>query len=158
MMLESQAISSVATSFGSTRKQIVWAPGQGVIMLNFSWRAPSGPLQHRGPPCGRGALATPLQAMFFVHFSYIDIVTISDRWVHKRYVWMGIEAVALKEIELQPGVKVECVPKFCYLGDTLSDGRDLNEAARARVRCVHCAWTKFEELYLMDGCFLAELG
>ena len=33
----------------------------------------------------------------------------------------------------------QCVPKFCYLGDTLG----LEEAARARVRC---AWARFKEL------------
>ena len=30
---------------------------------------------------------------------------------------------------------MECVPKFCYLGDTLGAGGGLEEAARARVRC-----------------------
>ena len=43
------------------------------------------------------------------------------------------QAVLLREIEIEPGVKVDCVPKFCYLIDTLgSDGGV--EAARARVR------------------------
>ena len=55
--------SSVATIFGPTRKQLVWAPGQGVTATTSSWRAPCGPLQPRGPPRDRGAcgaLATPL--------------------------------------------------------------------------------------------------
>ena len=51
--------------------------------------------------------------------------------------------VLLSEVELEPGVKVECVSKFCYLGDTLGSGGGVVEAARARVRC---AWAKFEEL------------
>ena len=25
----------------------------------------------------------------------------------------------LKEVVIEPNVKMECVPKFCYLGDTL---------------------------------------
>ena len=40
-------------------------------------------------------------------------------------------------------MKLECVPKFCYLGDTLGAGGGVDEAARARVRC---AWAKFKEL------------
>ena len=43
-------------------------------------------------------------------------------------------------------MKLECVPKFCYLGDTLGVGRGVEEAARARVRCA-CA--KFKELSLI---------
>ena len=45
------------------------------------------------------------------------------------------QLVLLSEVELEPGVKVECVPKFCYLGDTLGSGGGVVEAARARVRC-----------------------
>jgi len=40
-------------------------------------------------------------------------------------------------------VKLECVPKLCYLGDTLGPGGGVDEAARARVRY---AWAKFREL------------
>ena len=40
-------------------------------------------------------------------------------------------------------MKLECVPKFCNLGDTLGAGGGVGEAARARVRC---AWAKFKEL------------
>ena len=36
--------------------------------------------------------------------------------------------------EIEPN-KLECVLKFCYLGDTLGAGGSVNEAARARVRC-----------------------
>ena len=45
-------------------------------------------------------------------------------------------SVLLKEVVIEPSVKLECVPKFCYLGG-------VEEAARARVRC---AWAKFKEL------------
>ena len=51
--------------------------------------------------------------------------------------------VLLSEVELEPCVKVECVSKFSYLGDTLGSGGGVVEAARARVRC---AWAKFKEL------------
>ena len=51
------------------------------------------------------------------------------------------QSVLVKEVVIEPNVKLECVPKFCYLGDTLGAGVD--EAARARVRC---AWAKFKEL------------
>ena len=53
------------------------------------------------------------------------------------------QVVLSSEVELEPGVKVECVSKFCYLGDTLGSGGGVVEAARARVRC---AWAKFKEL------------
>ena len=49
----------------------------------------------------------------------------------------------LKEVVIEPNVKLECVTKFCYLGDTLGAGGGAEEAARARVRC---AWVKFKEL------------
>ena len=54
------------------------------------------------------------------------------------------------EVELEPGVKVECVSKFCYLGDTLGSGGGVVEAARTRVNVIgpslrsftyfDCAW------------------
>ena len=43
---------------------------------------------------------------------------------------------------IEPNAKLECVPKFCYLGDTLGVG-GVEKAAKARVRC---AWAKFKEL------------
>ena len=63
-------------------------------------------------------------------------------------VWreiMSMQSVLLKEVV--PKVKLECVPKFCYLDDTLGAGGGVEEAARARVRC---AWAKFKELYLLS--------
>ena len=53
------------------------------------------------------------------------------------------QSVLLKEVVIEPNVKLECVPKFCYLGDTLGKGAGVDEAARARMRC---AWAKFKEL------------
>ena len=44
---------------------------------------------------------------------------------------------------IEPNVKLKCVPKFCYLGDTLGAEGGVEEAARARVRR---AWAKFKEL------------
>ena len=52
------------------------------------------------------------------------------------------QSVLLKEVVMEPNVKLECVPRFCYLGDTLGAGGGVEEAARARVRCV---WAKFKE-------------
>ena len=53
------------------------------------------------------------------------------------------QSVLLKEVVIEPNVKLECVPTFCYLGDTLGAGGGVEEATRARVRC---AWAKFKEL------------
>ena len=53
------------------------------------------------------------------------------------------QSVLLKEVVIEPNVKLECVPKFCYLWYTLGAGGGVEEAARARVRC---AWAKFKEL------------
>ena len=33
-----------------------------------------------------------------------------------------VQSVLLKEVVIEPNVKLECVPKFCYLGDTLGAG------------------------------------
>ena len=38
---------------------------------------------------------------------------------------------------------MECVEKFCYLGDMITAGGGAEEASRTRVRC---AWAKFVEL------------
>ena len=42
--------------------------------------------------------------------------------------------VSLKEVVIEPNVKLECVPKFCYLGDTLGAGGDAEEAASAEFK------------------------
>ena len=86
------------------------------------------------------------------------------RWVHKRCSGISgklksnvefhcrrclegehglFQSVLLKVVVIEPNVELECVPKFCYLGDTLGAGAGVAEAARARVRC---AWAMFEEL------------
>lgn len=48
-----------------------------------------------------------------------------------------------KGIEIDSDGNVECVGKFCYLGDMIGSGGGAEEASRARVRC---AWAKFREL------------
>ena len=42
-----------------------------------------------------------------------------------------VGTVLQKEVEIELNVKLECVPKFCYLGDTLGAGGGVDEAARA---------------------------
>ena len=44
-------------------------------------------------------------------------------------------------------MKLECVPKFCYLGDTLGAGGGVEEVARARVQGVMCYPAEFKELH-----------
>ena len=81
------------------------------------------------------------------------------RWVHKRCSGISgnlksnadfryrrclegenglFQSVLLKEVVIEPNVKLECFPKFCYLGNTLGAGGGVEEAARARVRCAEC--------------------
>ena len=45
---------------------------------------------------------------------------------------------------LRSGYVLECVDKFCYLGDMIGSGGGAVEAVRNRVRC---AWCKFRELH-----------
>ena len=42
--------------------------------------------------------------------------------------------VSLREIKMKPNVKLECIPRFGHLGDTLGAG-GVEEAARASLRC-----------------------
>ena len=86
------------------------------------------------------------------------------RWVHKRCSGISgnlknnadyhcrrflegenviFQSVWLKEVVIEPHVKLECVPKFCYLGHILGAGGGVEETASTRVRC---AWAKFKEL------------
>ena len=56
------------------------------------------------------------------------------------------QVVLSSEVEIEPGVKVECVSTFSIwvkLGDTLGSGGGKVDAARAGVRC---AWAEFKEL------------
>ena len=50
---------------------------------------------------------------------------------------------ALKEVSLAADLQLECVGKFCYLGDMAGAGGGAEDASRARVRSV---WAKFREL------------
>ena len=43
------------------------------------------------------------------------------------------QVVLSREVELEQSVKVECVSKFCYLGDTLGSGGGVVEAARGSI-------------------------
>ena len=49
----------------------------------------------------------------------------------------------LQQISLEVGQDLECVDKFCYLGDMIAAGGGAEEASRARVRC---AWAMLREL------------
>ena len=49
----------------------------------------------------------------------------------------------MKEMEIEHVGKLECVSKFCYLGDMISSGGGAEEASTGRVRC---AWGKFRKL------------
>jgi hypothetical protein len=53
------------------------------------------------------------------------------------------KAVECKEVVIGEAGKLDCVDKYCYLGDVIGDGGGVEEATRARVRC---AWGKFMEL------------
>ena len=48
-----------------------------------------------------------------------------------------------QQISLGVGQNLECVEKFCYLGDMIGAGGGAEDASRARTRC---AWSKFREL------------
>jgi hypothetical protein len=54
-----------------------------------------------------------------------------------------VQSDELKEISLGAGLQLECVGKFCYLGDVVGAGGGAEDASRARVRS---AWAKFREL------------
>ena len=51
-----------------------------------------------------------------------------------------------REVSLFDGSKVDCVHKFCYLGDMLGKGGGVEEATRARVKN---AWGQFRELSMI---------
>ena len=53
------------------------------------------------------------------------------------------DPVVEKEVVLAEASKLQCVHKFCYLGDMLGFGCGAGDAVRSRVRC---AWRKFREL------------
>ena len=51
-----------------------------------------------------------------------------------------VQSVSLREIEYECDISLECVPKFCYLGDMLSAEGDVEEVGRARVRCASLSY------------------
>ena len=53
------------------------------------------------------------------------------------------QSEVLKEISFGTDSKLECVEKFCYLGDMIGAGGGAEGASGARVRC---AWAKFKDL------------
>jgi hypothetical protein len=92
------------------------------------------------------------------------LCTVCKKWVHKRCsgikgrlkvggeykcpVCDGLKAKPdgsseLKEIRLGQDGRLECVDRFCYLGDMIGAGGGAEDAARTRVKC---AWGKFNEL------------
>ena len=105
------------------------------------------------------------------------------RWVHKRCSGISgklksnvdfhcrrclegehglFQSVLLKAVVIEPNVKLECVPKFCYLGDTLgteggSDSEVLIRGASHRMRgkifraCVQSVLTYGTETWGNEG-------
>ena len=89
------------------------------------------------------------------------VCTVCKQWVHRRCSGLSgslsvvvgfkcsrcVEGTGREETMNEVGVdhvgKLECVSKFCYLGDMIGSGGGAEEASRARVRC---AWGKFREL------------
>jgi len=53
------------------------------------------------------------------------------------------KVVDMKEIMISLFHKLECVDKFCYLGDLIGAGGGAEETLRARIRC---ALVKYREL------------
>ena len=46
-----------------------------------------------------------------------------------------VDLLAEKEVVLGEAGKLQCVDKFCYLGDMLGFGGGAGDAVRSRVRC-----------------------
>ena len=82
------------------------------------------------------------------------ICTSCNSWIHKKCSGISgklksvsdyrcktcIEGIpaqgeAVEEISLGSDQKLECVDKFCYLGDMIGAGGGAEESSRARVRC-----------------------
>ena len=84
-----------------------------------------------------------IHAVFAGSCEQLNPMCRSVRWVHKRcsgiqeswrvilisiagefggWEW-PLQSVLLKEVVIEPNVKLECVTKFCYLGDTLGAAR-----------------------------------
>src|SRR5258706_153441 len=56
----------------------------------------------------------------------------------------GKKAAAAVTVELkliaEEGDTLECVDKFCYLGDMIGAGGGAEEASRMRVKCAYFSW------------------
>ena len=61
------------------------------------------------------------------------------------------QSVLLKEVVIEPNVKLECVPKFCYLGDTLGAGGGVEETARAKFKELSPILSPRGASYRMEG-------
>ena len=78
---------------------------------------------------GRVLVIIPLSALLATNGFIKGVVVFQVDWgmlliSAAEGVWMvtSAQVVLTSEVELEPGVKVECVSKFCYLGDTLGSG------------------------------------
>src|SRR5664279_2554907 len=91
------------------------------------------------------------------------VCTVCKQWLHKRCSGISGSLNAIndfecrrcvdgimhgeprKEMEIENVGKLECVEKFCYLGDMIAEGGGdgAEEASGART---WCAWSKFREL------------
>ena len=102
--------------------------------------------------CGKGVGRNSIQCtscMSWVHKrcsgSTLSLQSVKDVFVCK--VCQGVcgnrsDSVG-EELSLGNGDSVECVDRFCYLGDMLNGGGGAESASVTRIRC---AWAKFREL------------
>ena len=66
-----------------------------------------------------------------------------------------IKAEKTKVVEIGVNGKLECIAKFCFLGDIIAAWGGVEDASRAKIRCT---WAKFRELapiLTFKGAFLA---
>ena len=63
------------------------------------------------------------------------------------------QEVVLRKVEIELGVRVECLPKACYLGDIhlVSVGHGVKEAARATFKELFPILTACRALYHIEG-------
>ena len=68
-----------------------------------------------------------------------------------------IDIVGLREVSIGQNDKLECMEKFCYLGDRIGSGRGAEEASRARVRCACAKFRKLSPILTARGaCLIVE--
>ena len=63
-----------------------------------------------------------------------------------------------KEMAIDGDGNVECVEKFCYLGDMIGCGGGAEEASRARVRCARAKFRELSPLLTARGTSLKVKG